>query len=300
MTSASLRLALLLSLVVGVSACDSATTEATDSADLTAAEVTEATEIVAQALAQDDGGLMASAADLTASFSDTGEFGAPRALRLGTRGLPQPCRGGQSLTYDEATGTHRIGYRCGVQNATSQKGYGVQLAYQFRDADAGFVARPWNAWDSVDSVAFRGTRQGFVRQTRRDSVRSESQFEQSGAWTLSNLSDDTTPAVLAGRQSREGSWTRSGAGGRASRTFSVELGSREILIRESQDGLTYAASGEIAYTLTMEVVRRGRTQTRTVEGTITLDGNTRALLRVVGLRNVYRVSLADGSTERQV
>ena len=302
MTRAPLRpLALALAATFALAACDATLDPAAtpDAADLTAAEVTEATEIVAEALAEDAGGLVASARDLTASVTESGLAEGSRVVRFGTGDVGRPCRSGFSRTYDPATGTHHVGYRCGAENAVVQKGYAVRLAYQFRDAEAGFVARPWQDWDAVDSVAFRGHRQGFVKKLRGDSLRSESTFEQDARWALSGLSGDAAPAVLAGRQTRTGSRVRRGAGGLASRAFTVELASREILIRESADGLTHAVSGEVAYTLTLEVVRGGRTQTRTVEGTVELDGDGRGLLRVLGLRNVYRVSLADGETDRE-
>ena len=37
-----------------------------------------------------------------------------------------------------------------------------------------------------------------------------------------------------------------------------------------------------------------------IEYTLTLDGSDRALMRVFGLRGVYRVSLASGETDREV
>ena len=294
-------LSLALLATVALAACDATVDppETADAADLTTAEVAEATEIVAEALAEDGGGLFASARDLAASFSPAGHLEDPRVVRLGGYGLRPPCQGDQSLSYTEETGTHVLGYRCGFQNATLQKGYVTRLSYQFRDAEAGYVPRPWNAWDAVDSVAFSGRREGFVKRLRGDVLRSESRFEQQGRWALSDLADDATPAVLAGRQVRTGTRIRATDNGRVSRTFSVEMSSREILIRESEDGLTHAASGELAYALTMEVVRGDRTVRRAVEGTITLEGNGRALVRVFGLGNVYRISLIDGETDRQ-
>lgn len=288
-----------LALVVALSACDASieSPETDAAADLTAEEVADATAIVAEAVAADGGGLIASAQDITAAVSASGISSDRGPVRHGNRDLRPPCRGDVSVTYDEETGTHQVGYRCGFQNANVTKGYQVRLNYRYRDAEGGFIARPWNDWDSVDSVAFGGSREGLVRKMRGDSLRSETRFEQDGRWALSQLSDDATPAILAGRQSRTGSHLRARADQQLSRTYSVELGSERIEIRESEDGLTHAASGEVAYVLTMEVLRNGTTTTRTVEGTVTLEGNGRALLRVFGLRNVYRVSLADGETD---
>lgn len=295
-------LAALLVAAGALSACD-ATLDAAAPAgpdDLTAAEVADATAIVAEALAEDDGGFVASARDLTASVSEAAMTDESALVRGAERDRRPPCRGDYGLSYDPDTGTHVVGYRCGFQNANIERRFSARLAYRYRDADGGFVPRPWRAWNTVDSVAFDGTRQGFVKHSRAGELVSQSTFEQTGAWTLSQIADNTTPALLAGRQSRTGTRARRTDDGEASRSFTVQMASREIRIREAEAGLTYAAQGQIAYVLTLEVVRNGETQTRTVEGTIELDGNGRALMRVFGLGQVYRVSLADGHTEREV
>lgn len=296
--------AFVLTLVAAgaLSACDAALDPAdpagpSGAADLTEAELTEATEIVAEALAEDGGGLMASARDLTASVSADGMADDGALVRGAERDQRTPCRGDYTMTYDAATGTHLVGYRCGFQSPTVQRGASARLAYRYRDADGGFIPRPWRTWDTVDSVAFQGARQGFVRHLRGDSLGRQSTYEQTATWTLSQLADNTTPALLAGRQTRTGTHARRSPDGMASRTFTVQLSARRIQIRENEAGLTFAARGEVAYVLTMEVMRNGQTRTRTVEGTLQLDGNGRALLRVFGLARVYRVSLADGTAE---
>lgn len=297
----SLRpLTLALGAALVLTACDAAIdAEVPEVSDLTEAEVAEATALVAEAVAEDGGGLVASARDLTAAVSASGMTDG-RLIRGGTRNLRPPCRGDYGMTYNEETGTHTVGYRCGFQNAQVEKRFLARLSYRYRDAEGGFIARPWNDWDSVDSVAFDGLKEGAVKKMRGDSLRSESQFEQTGRWALSQLTDDTTPALLQGRQERTGTRIRNGANGLVSKSFSVQLSSEGIEIREGEDGLTHAASGEIAYVLTMEVTRGDRTETRTIEGTLVLDGSDRALMRVFGLRGVYRVSLASGETDREV
>ncbi len=53
-------------------------------------------------------------------------------------------------------------------------------------------------------------------------------------------------------------------------------------------------TGTIQYTMTMDRVTNGQEESKQVEGTIELEGNGRALLRFLGLRKIYRVTLADG------
>ena len=290
-------LALVLGVALSLTACDASLDDAADASDLTDAEVAEATQIVAEALAEDAGGLFASARDLTSSVTEEGITDGPRSVRGHRDGRAHPpCRGGQyGLTYDAETGTHRVSYTCSVETDNVQKSYSTLLSYQYRDADGGFVSRPAANWDLVDSVAFGGTREGSV-QISRGGFSSESMFEQQGQWTLSALTGDG-PAILAGSQMRNGTHARTGPGGSGSRTFSVALSGEGIEIVEGDDGMGYTAVGELAYVLTMEVVRNGQTRTRTVEGTVELEANGRALLRIIGIRGVYRVSLGDGMTE---
>ena len=288
--------ALLLALAFTLSACDASLDD--EAADLTAAEADEAAEIVAEALAEDGAGLFTSARDLTASLTDEGLIDGPFAIH-GPRAGHGPdhvrCRGGDfELTYDEETGTHLVSYSCSIEGDHFQKSYDAQLTYQYRDADGGFVPRPVENWESVDSVAFGGTREGDL-QFSRGEFSSESAFEQQGQWSLAGLNDEASPARLAGSQTRSGTRVRTAPRGTVSRDYTVELTGRGIEITPNDEGPGYAAVGELDYVLTMEVIRDDRVVTRTVEGTIELETDGRALLRIIGLRGVYRVSLGDGS-----
>ncbi len=279
-----------------LSACDASIDDTTT--DLTEAEANEAATIVAEALAEDSGGLFASTDDLTASLETDSMTGGPLSVggHRDGRGSHLRCRNGDYvLTYDEVTGTHIVTYRCGLATTTMQRSYNARLTYQYRDAEGGFVARPVEEWDAVDSVAFGGTRSGSVQFTRGDFV-GESMFEQEGRWTLSNLADDATPAILSGSQQRDGMRARSGPGGSGTRTFSISLSGEDIQLREGSDGLGTTAVGTLSYSLDMEIERNGQVVTRTVEGTIELEDSDRALLRIIGIRGLYRVSLGDGET----
>jgi len=288
-----------LALVLVLAACDTSAPDSGDAADLTEAEVTEATAIIADALAEDAGGLAASTRDLTASVSADSMRAGPRGVR-GHRGRGDrpPCRADYELTYDEATGTHTVSYACSRETETGTASFGSELTYQFRDASGGFVPEPGAVWESVDAVTFGGVRSGSVARSRGE-VQFVSAFEQTGEWALTALADDATPGVLAGRQRRTGSRSVTGPDSSRSRAFSLDLSGSGIELREGADGLGHAAVGELVYTLEMEVTRNGEAETRTVEGTIDLEDDGRALLRVFGLRTVYRISLGDGATDRQ-
>ena len=289
----------LVALALVLSACDTST----GSDDPEAAELAadEAADVVASALADTDGGLVASIEDMTAAISYEGmddsrivQVGRDRQ-RDGDARRHRACRGDHELTYDETSGTHTVAYDCSIESLSFSKSLAATLAYQFRTADEAFIPRPWNNWALVDSVAFDGVKSGSVMRTRGEASM-ESAFEQTGAWSLSRLSGDGA-ALLAGSQSRQGTRTRVTANGTSTRDFSVTMSSDNIEIRTSDEGLTRSVTGTITYSAVVEIETPTRTETKTVEGTIELDGSGRALLRVFGLGKVYHISLHDGEQD---
>ncbi|GAB5537099.1 MAG: hypothetical protein Rubg2KO_33480 [Rubricoccaceae bacterium] len=289
-----------IALALVLSACDSSTS-LSDDPEAAQLAADEAAEVVASALADTDGGLVASMEDMTAAISHDGmddsrivQVGRDRQRDNDTR-RHRACRGDHDLTYDDASGTHTVAYECSIESLSFEKSIAATLNYQFRTASEEFIPRPWNDWSIVDSVAFDGAKSGSVKRTRGEASM-ESSFEQNGAWALSRLSGDGA-ALLAGRQSREGTRTRVTARGTSTKDFSVTMSSDNIEIRNSDDGLTRSVTGTINYSAVVEIETPTKTETKTVEGTIELDGSGRALLRVFGLGKVYRISLHDGEQE---
>jgi hypothetical protein len=284
------RPVLLLGLALTLSACDASLD--TDTADLTASEADEAAEIVAEALAEDGAGLVTSTRDLTASVTDDSLADGPYSVYGRNRAR---CRGGDyELTYDETTGTHFVSYACSFDGPNVQKSYDALLTYQYRDAEGGFVPRPVENWDDVDSVAFDGGRDGSF-SIQRGAFSSAATFEQQAQWTLSNITDATGPGLLSGQQQRDGTRIRTTPRGSVERDFSVALSGEGIEVVADGDGEGYVISGVLDYALTMEVTRGDRIRTRTVEGTIEFERDGRVLLRLLGVRGVWRISLDDGS-----
>lgn len=294
------RLALAtIALALALSACDS--TSPSEDPEVAQLAADEAAEVVASALSNTDGGLVASVDDMTAAISHDG-MGDSRIVQVGRDRQRdnddrrhRACRGDHALTYNETTGTHTVAYECSIQSLSFEKSLAATLNYQFRTEAGEFIPRPWNNWSLVDSVAFDGEKSGSVKRTRGDASM-ESSFEQTGAWSLSRLSGDGA-ALLAGRQTREGTRKKVNANGTSTKAFSVTMSSDNIQIRNTADGLTRSVTGTIAYSAVVEIETPTRTETKTVEGTIELDGSGRALLRVFGLGKVYRISLHDGEQD---
>lgn len=285
-------LALTLALGITLSACDSAQ-DTPSAADLTADEIAEVTQIVADAVAEDTGGLFASASDATASVTEDG-LEATAATVRGRRDRRLPCRSRATVAYDASTGTHTVTYACDVRTAGAQRTYAANLAYQFRDATGGFIPRPAQNRDTVATVGFTGTASGSTRFARRNAT-SASAFDQSSQWNLTGLNAGGAPASFSVQQQRSGTQTRTARGRSSARSFTTQFSGSDILITPATDGAGASAVGQLAYTVTVEVTRNGRTETRVAEGTVDLETNGRALLRVLGVPTLFRFSLGDGA-----
>jgi hypothetical protein len=86
----------------------------------------------------------------------------------------------------------------------------------------------------------------------------------------------------------------------AAGTYSMTLNAIDVTIerQENEEGdLERLVTGTIQYTMSITKTRNGETVTREGEGTLELDGSGEALMRILGLRELYRIDLQDGEVE---
>jgi hypothetical protein len=214
----------------------------------------------------------------------------------------RPCRGVNrefERTYDDSTGVHNIAYSRQHQGIGCEKAVDVDLNYTFTDAEGNFIATPILSRDEISEIAFTGTRVGSGSFENRRGSKSVT-YNQTGEWNLSGL--QTAIATLSGSQSNNGTFEQTrpdSAGVEQTRTGSYDLQFNTVDVTITQvegetSDLETQITGTIQYTMTMDRVTNGVEESKQVEGTIELEGDGRALLRFLGLRKIYRVSLSDG------
>ncbi len=290
-----------LLLVFAAAGCDSLNNEEPEVAALSQEDLEAASSILAESLSDQNEGLMANLNDMTADIGATRLSYSNRNF-WSNPGL-RPCRGedrSYDRTYDDTTGVHAINYTRNVESATCSKDVEVNLNYTFTNEDGEYIEFPRLERDDIASIAFEGSRVGSGSYESRRGARAVT-FNHAGEWNLTGLQTDV--ATLTGSQANSGSFehTRQDTSGNAqtqSGTYNLEFSTVDVTIATDDDSddteLESQITGTIQYTMTMEKTVNGETEMQDVEGTIELEGNGRAVLRFLGLRKIYRVTLRDG------
>lgn len=295
------RFTLMALLLIFFTGCDALNNDEPEVGALSEADIEAASSIIAESISDQNEGLMANLNDMTAgvevnrlNYSER-RFGRTPGLR--------PCRGANrefEKTYDETTGVHAINYSRQHEGEGCQKNVEVSLNYIFTDTLGGFIAEPRVNQDQVAAIAFEGTRVGSGSSEKPRGSRSVT-FNQAGNWNLQGLQSDV--ATLEGTQTNSGSfeYTRPDSTGESmevrSGNYHLEFSTVDVAISQTageETDLETQISGTIQYKMTMEKNMNGETETQEMEGTIELEGNGRALLRFLGLKKIYRVTLDNG------
>ncbi|AXJ02085.1 hypothetical protein CYPRO_2847 [Cyclonatronum proteinivorum] len=275
-------------MLYSMSACSNQPTQA-DEPESSAEEVEMLLTIVGNAISDQHEGLLSGIMDLTAQ---PGEDGLNYLFRTHGEG-----RGGHDnfvRTYNPETGEHSIRFRRGVDRPNFRSMVRTQLSYIFQDADGGFVARPAQDAGLIETITFSGTRDGFTEGPVR-----RSQFERTANWVLEGFGPGSDAMQLGGIQQNKGSLRITNREGEsvAGRQYNMLFSLNDIQIQKpdaSEDRLPFLVTGEIDYEITIRTLRDGEVSTREFGGTLELDGNGQALMRVTGLSQVFRLYLQTG------
>lgn len=279
---------ILAALLLSMSACSSQPTQA-DEPETSAEDVEMLLTIVGNAISDQHEGLLSGIMDLTAQ---PGEDGLTYLFRT-----PGEGRGGHDnfvRNYNPETGEHSIRFRRDFERLNFRSFVRTQLSYIFQDADGGFIARPAQDAGLIETITFSGNREGFTASPVR-----HSQFERTANWVLDGFGPGSDAMQLGGIQQNTGSLRITNREGEpvAGRQYNMLFSLNDIQIQKpdaSEDRLPFLVTGEIDYEITIRTLRDGEVSTRAFEGTLELDGNGQALMRVTGLSQVFRLYLQTG------
>ncbi|CAM3357203.1 hypothetical protein [Rhodothermus bifroesti] len=295
---------LALLLLVSLAACD--VLQHTDTQTLSDEEAATVATIVAQSLADQSDGLVTDFYEATATFDRSGMYYMGGAA--GKDGAlvqdPRPWRGMRrnfQLSYDSTTGVHTLSFLHEVDHPVFHKSIEARLQYIFKDTAGQFIARPRAEADRIATIDFEGYRRGEVSQQTPAGNRRSSSFERRATWHVEGLEAESDTILFMGEQTYSGTFHLINVQGReVERVFSGQLvtdGPIKIAKPTTNEALEYRAYGTLAYQLQLVMRVNGREQTRTVEGTIELNGDGSALLRFFGTRQAYRIVLGTGEVE---
>jgi len=286
-----------LALLLTLAACDTTSPEP----ELSEEEAEAVANVMADALADQTDGMMAGLYDLTATVSRDGiaynSTDAKSHTDRDWRGLHRDF----AASYDPETGEHLIQYRREIDRPNFFKSVGVNLSYIFEDVDGGFLEFPRRQYDDIATVTFDGRRVGETEVSRPRGTRT-STVDRNAQWVLDGLEDGTSVMSLSGTQTHVGTQEVEHGDATRSREFSLRLNIVDVSIQKPTDDGDEPLEGRITGTLEYQaeitlVTANGTERTNTYRGTVDLEGNGQALLRVMGLRAPIAIDLANGDVE---
>jgi hypothetical protein len=286
-----------LALVLALAACDTTSPEP----ELSEEEADAVAEVMADALSDQTDGMMAGLYDLTATVSRDGiayNSTSAKSDERTWRGVHRDF----AASYDPETGEHLIQYRREIDRPNFTKSIGVNLSYLFEDVDGNFLEFPRRQSDDIATITFDGQRNGETQVTRPRGSRT-STVDREAQWVLDGLEDGSELMTLSGTQTHVGTHQVERNGATRMREFTLRLNIADVTIQKPTDDSDEALEGRVTGTLeyqaeiTLTTVN-GAARTNTYRGTVELEGNGRALLRIMGLRAPIAIDLANGDVER--
>jgi hypothetical protein len=274
-----------------------------DAEQLTDEELEMAAEIIGESLSESGGGLLSSLYD---AVSDVDEEGiryertesvnqSLMADRQRTESIRRGTESDYNANYNPETGEHTIAYRRGYQGELFSKTLHVHSVYIFTDIEGEFLEFPKRQQDQIETIDFKGTREGTASGPRRSSS-----FSRADTLFLDGVSSASTILTLEGTHHGSGEMsanlrTRNRPD---SRSYEVQFKMSDIrvdkeIVRENgplEDGIT----GFISYRLKMTQTVNGQTRERLTSGTVELTGDGNALLRFDKVQDFFRIALRNG------
>lgn len=247
--------------------------------------------IIAESLSDQNDGFITEFYDFRAEFVGTAPNGPAKGL---TSSGPRPGHGRPQnvvKTYDPETGKHVIEFDRSFSNPMISKSQEVYMSYIFTSADGDFVEFP--ALNPYSSVAFNGQRSGSITTVRKSSV-----SEREAEWTMSGFDADSEVITLQGSQSNQGSMVVKTKNGDLTKEYSMTMSFDGIELDKSfreDSTLENKLSGSIQFEMNMvHTLPNGEIKEKSNSGSIDLAGDGKALLRIMGVRQVFTIRLKDG------
>jgi hypothetical protein len=271
-------------------ACD---TVNTGQDTLTEEDITAIQTIIGDAISDQGEGFMSEMYDLTSDITP-GDMSASGDEIADEDSGTRPRIGQKSqynASYNPETGWHQVAFRRYYEGEFLEKYMAALLRYRFSTEQGRFLEWPRRQQEHIYKVEFEGRREGYLKGPFRSS-----DYLRRGAWVLEGF--NTNVMTLAGRQNNNGSMSVVlREGGTAEREFDLRFEVVDVTITmpdEENGQLEQHVTGTINYWITLTHTRNGESRVVENRGSIELNGDGKALLRLMGLSRVVSIDLSTG------
>ncbi len=266
--------------------------------ELTPEEIEAASQIMGEALSDDNDGVFSSLNDALATVSSDGYSAGNTAFKSDDDDDDDYSgRGNErnfSYEYDPATGTHTLSFERSVVKPNFEKNLSALLTYIFTDVDDQFIVFPRANKDSIENIEFTANRTGDKTSNFRSS-----EFSRADTFAITGVSNASSILTLDGKHTGNGSINGvRGNGDTFERSYVNEINLLDVQINKDTvayyGSLEQGVTGTLTYEMSLYKNNNGDESTKTVSGTIEMDGDGTALLRFENLTKVFKVNLKSG------
>lgn len=285
----------------GISTDSSNTSENVTQEDLEAAA-----RIMGETLSDENEGVMSSLNDALTTFTTDGftlsESG-------GSDGLLVPYthdddentgRGKEtnfSYSYDPDTGQHTIAFQRIVHNGEFYKSVTDTLKYIFTDVDGAFIAFPREQRLRIETIDFTAFRDGTVQDSARESF-----FTRRDTFFIDGVSEASAILSLDGVHRGNGELMATTENNDViQRSYSAIVNFLDIqidkaVVREN-GSLEAGVNGVLSWEIEIVKSKNGNSETKTLSGTVEMNGDGTALLRFKKFAKIFLINLDDGDVK---
>ena len=272
--------------------------------EVTNEDLEAASQILGESLSADNSGVILSLNDALTSVSSDG-FTATQSIGTFQKGkspsatvLDDDGRGRESnysYTYDPETGIHTVSFNRIIDNPLFMKEVSDTLEYIFRDSNGEFVEEPRAEKNRIESIDFHGYRTGTVETPKRNSS-----FTRIDTFFIDGVSDASAILQIDGVHNGNGSMEINKPNGDfLIRNYSLEINFLNIEIDKqlAEDGLEQGVTGTLSWEMIIDKNNNGSESSKTMRGTVEMNGDGTALLRFRDYIKVFQVNLDDGDVK---
>lgn len=293
-TKSILSLVVIIQLLI-LSGCSSVTNNDEEN-NITEADLGIAAEVVGESLSDQHSGAMTGLYDALSSVDANGiRYGNASAFKATeNRHFGRGSETDYDYEYDPETGTHTIDFTRSVDRDKFTKSVTGHLEYIFADPEGIFVVFPKAHKDSIETIDFKGTREG-----ESEGLRFETEFTRVDTFFFSGLHETSDLLQFDGTHFGEGTRIRTPEN-RPEITTEYEVNFEFIDITidkavvEDNGTLEEGVTGTVNYSLVFTGTNGGQDRDKVVEGTIEFMGDGTGLLRFKRFAKIFRLSLHDG------
>ena len=270
--------------------------------EITEEDLQAAGQILGESLSDETSGIMGSLNDALTGISSDGFVRTTSAKSLDDDDDENSGRGRESnfsYSYDPETGIHTLAFLRSVTKANFSKSVTDTLKYIFTDNNGSFIAFPRVNRERIETIDFKGFREGTVESPSRNSF-----FARKDTFLIDGVSQASNILSIDGKHNGEGNFQGTNdEGNPLEREYDLEINFLNVEIDkavvQANQSLEQGVTGTLTYELVVEKVNNGSSSTKTIRGTIEMNGDGTALLRFERFRKLFRINLDDGDVRDQ-